>query len=174
MNEIGRREAFATLYVAHRAFVKRLARRAGVRHADQADIVQRVFVALAEAIARGFDVTPPLEPWLKVTTLRIARGHLPLPEQLSADGRLEVIDRSPNPEEVMAALELRRALDEVLGELAPERRSVLVMSDLDDMTMPEIARRLQIPTDTGYTRLRLARRDFEVAWRATCAGNPLQ
>lgn len=168
-------KTFAALYWAYHSYVKHLVRQTGVRDADQADAVQRVFIALAEAIGRGLDVMPSLKPWLKVTTFRIARGYLRLPEQLSADGEIDPIDRTPDPQEAMETLDLRKALDEVLGELAPERRLVLVMSDLDDMTMPEIAATLEIPMDTGYTRLRLARRDFEAAWsrrRAAASRRP--
>jgi RNA polymerase sigma-70 factor (ECF subfamily) len=54
-----------------------------------------------------------------------------------------------------------RALD----TLDLQRRAVFVMSELGGHTMPEIAETLSVPLNTAYSRLRLARQDFESAVR---------
>ena len=46
-----------------------------------------------------------------------------------------------------------------------DRRVVLVMHDLDEVAMPEIAAILEIPLNTAYSRLRLARADVANAVR---------
>ena len=46
-----------------------------------------------------------------------------------------------------------------------DRRVVLVMHDLDEVSMPEIASALDIPLNTAYSRLRLARADVLAAVR---------
>ena len=46
-----------------------------------------------------------------------------------------------------------------------ERREVFILYEFDEFPMKEIARSLGIPLFTGYSRLRLARRDFAAAVR---------
>ena len=46
-----------------------------------------------------------------------------------------------------------------------DRRVVLVMHDLDEVPIPEIASTLDIPLNTAYSRLRLARADVLAAVR---------
>jgi RNA polymerase sigma-70 factor (ECF subfamily) len=48
----------------------------------------------------------------------------------------------------------------LLEQLTEDRRAVFVLSELEQMGMPQIAEILRIPLNTAYSRLRLARRDF--------------
>jgi RNA polymerase sigma-70 factor (ECF subfamily) len=52
-----------------------------------------------------------------------------------------------------------------LEKIPLQRRAVLVMHDLDDVSVRDIASVLAIPLFTAYSRLRKARREFEVAMR---------
>jgi RNA polymerase sigma-70 factor (ECF subfamily) len=52
-----------------------------------------------------------------------------------------------------------------LAELSPERRAALVMAELEQMSSPEISEATGWPLNTVYSRLRLARRDFEAVLR---------
>jgi RNA polymerase sigma-70 factor (ECF subfamily) len=54
---------------------------------------------------------------------------------------------------------------EALDRLDFDRRVVLVMHDLDEISVPEIAAMLEIPLNTAYSRLRLARVDVVAAVR---------
>ena len=56
-------------------------------------------------------------------------------------------------------LESARALD----ELDMDGRAVLVMHDLEEYSMPEIAQVIDAPLNTLYSRLRLARKKFTAA-----------
>lgn len=56
-----------------------------------------------------------------------------------------------------------------LGEIPEDLRAVLVGVALEHKTMPELARELSIPLNTGYTRLHLARARFLEALRRTLA-----
>ena len=42
-----------------------------------------------------------------------------------------------------------------------EKRSLVVMHDLEGIAVPEIAALLAVPLNTAYSRLRLARAEFE-------------
>lgn len=162
------RELFAVLVRAHEPHVRRMARRAGVHDADEADVVQEVFLALHRAVGRGLDVSVSLKGWLKRTTYRKAKDRRALArcgrEELTPKGEIDAEDGRPNQEANMVASDAQRIVLELLDELPDELRLVLVMSDADDMPMSEIAEVLEIPIGTGYSRLRAARRDFEAAW----------
>jgi RNA polymerase sigma-70 factor (ECF subfamily) len=47
-----------------------------------------------------------------------------------------------------------------LEQLPMEQRAVLVRHDIDGFAAPEIARELELPLNTVYSRLRLARAKF--------------
>jgi DNA-directed RNA polymerase specialized sigma24 family protein len=52
-----------------------------------------------------------------------------------------------------------------LDRIPLAKRAVLVMYDVDDVPMREVASVLEIPLFTAYSRLRTGRRDLEVAIR---------
>jgi RNA polymerase sigma-70 factor (ECF subfamily) len=70
---------------------------------------------------------------------------------------------APSPQDVLARSEAVRTLYAVLDLLEPNRRAVFVMAELEQLTAAEIAEITGVPVNTVYTRLRLARREFETA-----------
>ena len=54
-------------------------------------------------------------------------------------------------------------LDRALATIEVDRRAVLVLHEIEQMTAPEIARTLEIPMNTVYSRLRVARTELEAA-----------
>jgi RNA polymerase sigma-70 factor (ECF subfamily) len=52
-------------------------------------------------------------------------------------------------------------LDTILAELDETKREVFVMVEILQMTVPEAVQALEIPLNTAYSRLRLARQSFE-------------
>jgi RNA polymerase sigma-70 factor (ECF subfamily) len=54
---------------------------------------------------------------------------------------------------------------QLLDSLDDDRRAVFVLVHFEQMPAPEIAQTLGIPINTVYSRLRLARRDFDAALR---------
>jgi RNA polymerase sigma-70 factor (ECF subfamily) len=76
----------------------------------------------------------------------------------------EVPDVStPGAQEQLEQREAVALLDQLLHSLQDDRREVLVLVELERMTIPDIARLLGANVNTVYTRLRAARRDFEQA-----------
>jgi RNA polymerase sigma-70 factor (ECF subfamily) len=65
------------------------------------------------------------------------------------------------PDQAVEDERLRRLLLAVLDALDFEKRSIIVMHDVDGMPVPEIAKLLEVPLNTAYSRLRLARAAFE-------------
>lgn len=161
-------EPFEILTRGSIPLVRRLVRRAGVPETDEMDVIQEVFLALYLSIDRGLHVATSLRAWLKKTTYRIARDRLKLAcnarELLTEEGQIEAQDEGAGQEEHMQRIDLRRLVNELLDDLPPALRLVLVMSDADEMPMSEIAELMGIPEGTGYSRLRVARREFASAW----------
>ncbi len=161
-------QVFENFTRANTFLVRRLIQRAGVPASDEQDLIQEVFLALHLALRRDMHVAASLRAWLKITTYRIARDHMKLTynarEVLTKEGEIDAQDDGPGQEEHMERIELRRLINELLDELPPYLRLVLVMSDADNLPMSEIASLLGIKEGTGYTRLRAARREFASAW----------
>jgi RNA polymerase sigma-70 factor (ECF subfamily) len=62
-----------------------------------------------------------------------------------------------------------------LAELDQPKREVFVMVEVLEMTVPEVALALEIPLNTAYSRLRLARKLFDEAlakWHSLHGENP--
>jgi RNA polymerase sigma-70 factor (ECF subfamily) len=58
---------------------------------------------------------------------------------------------------------------EIIQCIELPRRAVFILSELEEQPMAAIAAALQIPVNTAYSRLRLARDDFEKAARRLLA-----
>jgi RNA polymerase sigma-70 factor (ECF subfamily) len=52
-------------------------------------------------------------------------------------------------------------LEELLAGLDEAKREVFVMVEVLEMSVPEVVQALEIPLNTAYSRLRLARQSFE-------------
>ncbi|WP_437334294.1 RNA polymerase sigma factor [Sorangium sp. So ce394] len=87
-----------------------------------------------------------------------------IPSGLQSSAILGGVDQRPRLEEQrMEATERAEVIDLLLASLVPQRRVMLVMHDMLDIPVVEIARELQINENTAQNRLRLAREDFRAA-----------
>lgn len=146
-------------------YLRRTLRRLGVRHADIEDELHEVFLVL-DRNWNKYDHTRPLRPYLFGIAFRVVAGRL---RKWRREVSQPVEEFAPDPQRgPEAMLESERARALVLAALSHvplKRRAVLVMHDIDEMAMPDIAKSLQIPLFTGYSRLRRAREEFEAAVR---------
>lgn len=150
---------FETVYRREFPFVWAAARRLGVPPAVLDDAVQDVFLT---AYRRWDDLDCDLSPraWLYGVTRRVAFRYRRT-QARTVRRRLAVSLASRSRHEPHAELEGAHDVDAVLAGLEARRREVFVMSELLDMSGPEIAAELKIPLNTVYSRLRLARRQLE-------------
>ncbi len=146
------------IFDEHFDYVWATLRRLGVRDADREDLVHEVFLKVHGRLA-DYDASRPLRPWLFGFAYRVAADHHRLArhriEVLGAPG--DSADDTVPADERVAALEERDLLLSALRSIELDRRAVLVMHDIDDVPVPEIAQMLDIPLNTAYSRLRLAR-----------------
>jgi RNA polymerase sigma-70 factor, ECF subfamily len=157
---------FRQLFDTELAYVWHTLRRLGVRERDLEDVTHDVFLAVHRKL-HTFDGTRPMRPWLFGFAYRFAADYRKL-----ARHRREVLEltpeaRDPSPSALDRA-ELGETLDvarRALDTLSLERRAVFVLHELDECPMPEVARALDVPLNTAYSRLRLAREDLASAIR---------
>jgi RNA polymerase sigma-70 factor (ECF subfamily) len=111
------------------------------------------------------DQTRPLRPWLFAFCVRFAADYRRL-----ARHRVETMSEPPEQGDgrpgADTLLERRQAQDLVqraIDTLEPDRRAVFILHELDQEPIPAVATALEIPLNTAYSRLRLAREDFRAA-----------
>ncbi len=151
--------SFDRVYADHVDFVWRVLRRLGVH--DVEDAVQDVFV-VAHRRLRDFEGRSTLRTWLYGVALRVAREHRrrargseALPDDVASEGA--------GPEGASERAEALRVLDRILSSLGDEKREVFVLAEVAEMTAPEIAEAIGVNLNTVYSRLRLAREEFDEA-----------
>jgi RNA polymerase sigma-70 factor (ECF subfamily) len=162
---------FRELYDEHFTYVCNSLRRLGVGAQDLEDLIQDVFEAVFNKLT-SYDRARPIRPWLFGIALCVVLDHRKRGRRWwrvvgakAISARAEMVDPAPLPDH---ATELHRRSELVTGALESlelNRRTVFVMADLGGHSMPEIAEALAVPLNTAYSRLRLARRDFEAAVR---------
>jgi RNA polymerase sigma-70 factor, ECF subfamily len=150
-----------TLVESYIDFVARVLRNAGTPPADIDDEVQRTFIVAARRID---DVRPGAEKsFLLQTALHLAahaRRTIARRREVGADRVPERSDLGATPEQLADQKRVRQLLDQVLGRMTDELRTVFVLFELEEMSMAEIAEALGIPQGTVASRLRRARADF--------------
>jgi RNA polymerase sigma-70 factor (ECF subfamily) len=162
--------AFPAIYEGYFDFVWRSARCLGVEAAALDDVVQEIFVVVHRGLPE-FEGRSTLRTWISGIVLNVVRRHRRTvrrkspheladdapddPETLPAHGR--------DPYEAAAHAEETRLLQRLLSELDDDKREVLVLAELEELPVPEIAEALGIKLNTAYSRLRLARQELDRA-----------
>jgi RNA polymerase sigma-70 factor (ECF subfamily) len=150
--------------------VFRNVRRLGVPDAQVDDAVQEVFLVVHRRLDE-FEGRSTLKTWVISIVARVAsdcrrtlrrksphtRGEGPVDADTVPD------ERGGDPHTRAERSEAVRRLHRVLDELDDDKRTVLVMAELEQMSAPEIAEALGENVNTIYARLRAARREFEQA-----------
>jgi RNA polymerase sigma-70 factor, ECF subfamily len=137
-------------------------RRLGVGSSEREDLAHDVFVVVHRRLV-DYDPARPMRPWLFGIAYRIASEHRRrVPQHADAIGvdTADLPDQRASPELVLASNEARQQVARALEDLPLEQRAVLVLHDIDGFAAPEIARGLDLPLNTVYSRLRLARAKF--------------
>jgi RNA polymerase sigma-70 factor (ECF subfamily) len=161
-----------SVYEAEASYVWRTLRRLGVAERDLEDVTHDVFLAVHRRLA-SYDASRPLRPWLFGVALRVAsdyRHRARHRRELLPATEHEPTDDAPLPDERLEEERARALVLRALDAVEIERRSVLVMHDLDGFGVPEIAVALELPLNTAYSRLRLARQEIARAVRAITGG----
>ena len=161
---------FDEVYTAHVAYVWRVLRTFGVADAQLEDAVQDVFVVVHRRLAE-WEGRVAITTWLFAIARRVASAH----RRKKTDDRTEVLlDEHAGGADTFAAMSRAQAAATVmaiLDQMDEDKRVVFALVELEQLSVPEVARMLDLKLNTAYSRLRLARQAFEAAVRAT-GGQP--
>lgn len=160
--------SFASVYAQYFGFVWSSARRLGVRGDAMDDIVQEIFTVIHRKLP-SLQQPQSLRSWIYGIVRRTASGyHRSRRSHEVSDTALaqyagSELDAQLTPLELVEHNEEAKILWQLLAELEPRKREVLVLVEIEGMTAPEISEALEIPLNTAYSRLRLGRLAFEEA-----------
>jgi RNA polymerase sigma-70 factor (ECF subfamily) len=153
------RVSFEETYQQYFDFVWLSLRRLGVAAAQLDDAAQDVFVVVHRRL-HEFEYRSELKTWLFAIALRTARSYRRQRPALPAEAIEQLAGAGPTPHEALAQLEALRVMDEILTAMDDERRALFIMIELEQIAVPEAAQVLGLKLNTAYSRLRLAREDF--------------
>jgi RNA polymerase sigma factor (sigma-70 family) len=141
-------------------FVYRALLRHGVRRPDVEDLAQDVFIVMWRRWA-DYDQERPLRAWLAGIAMKVAyEHHRKRSKQETPHEFVELPDGRPRPDDQLASVRARHLVLRALAELPAKHRALIVLHELDEIGVPEIATMLDLPKFTVYSRLRRARRRF--------------
>jgi RNA polymerase sigma-70 factor (ECF subfamily) len=165
------RTASATLdvrdvYESHFDFVWRTARRLGASESQVDDVVQEVFLVVQRRLP-SFEGRSELKTWLfgiarRVVYASVRRRGTQREVVLPEAGDIPDA-HTPSAEAQLATHEDTRLLYALLDELDEDKREVFVLSELEEMSGPEIAQALDLELSNVYARVRTARQAFDAA-----------
>lgn len=137
-------------------------RRLSVPARDLEDVLHEVFLVMLKRWD-DYDRDRPIKPWLFGIAFRVASGHRRRVYRELPEGPHEPEYEGEGPDEAVELSESRRLLMRALAVVPLERRAVLVMHEVDEVPMQQVAQQLEIPLFTAYSRLRKARKELEAA-----------
>jgi RNA polymerase sigma-70 factor (ECF subfamily) len=156
----GDRGAFDELYLSHRRQVAAQLYRL-IGPSDLEDSIQEVFFEVWRSIGR-FRAHAKLSTWLYRLTVHVALRRLRTRKRREPpiEGDPDALPAAETPERT---LEHKRALarvQHVLDQMAPKKRVVFVLAEVEGLEVAEIAELVGAPRVTVRTRLHYARKEF--------------
>jgi RNA polymerase sigma-70 factor (ECF subfamily) len=151
------------IYERHFDFVWRSLRRLGVGASDLEDATQEVFLVVHRRL-EDFEHRSAIKTWIFGIALRIAkvyRHKAARRRTLVSEDKALLVCTSDSPEQASAHTQAAEQVQVLLDELDDDKRAVFILAELEQLPAAEIAQALGLPTNTVYSRLRLARAAFE-------------
>lgn len=159
----GDQEAFANLVKAYQGPVYNLAYRMLGNEEEAQDATQEVFLRAFTRL-HTYDTTRKFSSWILsvashycVDRLRRRRPTVSMEE---TQGTRWIPDREPHPEEQALRHQRDHTIRELLAELPPQYRLVIVLRYWQDMSYEEIAEVTQSTTSAVKSRLHRARQEM--------------
>ena len=155
---------FDEVYEAHFAFVWRVLRTFGVAEAALEDAAQDVFVVVHRRLPE-WEGRAQITTWLFAIARRVASAH----RRKHGNARTEPLADEPagttDTFEAMSRAQAAATVFAILDRIDEDKRIVFALVELEQLSVPEVARLLDLKLNTAYSRLRLARAAFEAAVR---------
>lgn len=158
------------LFDAHAPYLCRVVHRLTGSAAAAEDVVQEVFL-VAYRRRHELEDRKGIRTWL----YRVAVNHVRHGRRSHAryqkllDGYKQHPDRDLDldaPDDVAVRRQRGERIHAVVGKLSDKQREVFVLYELEELEGAEIAEILDLPVNTVWSRLRLARAAFRKHWSA--------
>ena len=158
---MGSPNELTVLYRAEFPYVWNVLFRLGLSGPEREDMAQEAFAAAFKQWS-SYDRKRPLKPWLFGICYRLVRDyrrkHQHRFEREALDEKLP--EHAPNAEDAAVRRQGLKLVELALREMDLDKRAVFVMHEIEGHPMPVVAEELNVPLNTAYSRLRLARKDF--------------
>ena len=156
----GDHDAFATLMRRHEDRVFSVCLRIMGNRSGALDATQETFLTLYRK-ASQYQATAAVGTWLYRIAINICYDLLRKERRRPSEAMPSYLDPAdPRAGDMYTSAELRPSVEAALGTLTPDFRAVVVLSDLEGMSLPEVAEALEIPVGTVKSRLFRARRQL--------------
>jgi RNA polymerase sigma-70 factor (ECF subfamily) len=155
-------EACLEAYQRELDYLLRTLQRLGVAGTDVEDLAHEVFLVLRASWA-AYDPTRAFKPYLFGIAFRVASSHRRRHWREVSFADIDRLDVAPSPDQALESEQMRALVLAALQHIPLPRRVVLIMHELDEVPVREVATTLGIPLFTVYSRLRKARRELEAA-----------
>jgi len=143
-------------------YLLRTLRRLGVSPNDVEDLAHEVFLVLYQSWEK-YDRERPFRAYLFGIAFRVACNYNRKRKREVLYAVMETSDCGLQPDQQVEGSQVRALVLNALNRVPLQRRTVLIMHDIDRLPMSEIAANLSIYRFTGYSRLRKARKEFAAA-----------
>lgn len=156
-------DALGTLFDRHEPAVRQLLSRLGVSAIDVDDLVQLTFLDLVQVAPKFDGRSSPRSYLLGIAAMRVRRHRRSVMRLLRDIGARLFEQRRPQPltpAEAYEHAEARARFEHALERLSPKKREVFVLVTMHGATGEEVARALDIPLATVWTRLHHARHEL--------------
>jgi RNA polymerase sigma-70 factor (ECF subfamily) len=148
------------LFDTHHQRLYRLARRLSRNAEDARDLVQETFLRAARHAASVPVGVDHEEPWLVRVMINIARDRWRQIEVRKRSAGELAWSAAPVPSDSESALLARSIIWQALQRLPPRRRAILVLYEIEGVTIPAIARLLGVTAVTVRWHLSIGRREL--------------
>lgn len=154
--------ALGLLYDRYSGVVYDFVRRAVSGESDVDDIVQATFLSAAKTVA-SHDGKQTCRTWLVGIAGRLLyrrRRGLSRWTRALRELALRDADKYADPHQALSARDEVNRLSWALTKLSEPKRIVLLLAEAEEQSCEQIARALQVPVGTVWTRLHHARREL--------------
>jgi RNA polymerase sigma-70 factor (ECF subfamily) len=168
--------SFHAIYAQYFDFVWSLARHLGAAADAIDDVVQDVFIVIHSRLST-LQNPGAMRSWIYGIVRRTVSDHRRSRRNRDAAGARFGAElkasgyAQPSPLDLTERNAELDLLEAILAELDPPKREIFVMVEVLEMTIPEVVQALEMPLNTAYSRLRLARKLFDEALARREAGN---
>lgn len=156
----GDHDAFTTLLRRHEDRVFAVCLRIMGNRTAALDATQETFLTLYRK-ASQYRATAAVGTWLYRISVNTCYDLLRKERRRPSEAMPHYLDPAdPRGEDPYTSVELRPSVEAALATLTPDFRAVVILSDLEGMSLPEVAEALEIPVGTVKSRLFRARRQL--------------